>query len=97
MKKFNLDKETIDQLGLYPSQEQINAPSAPDARIFQFHELKDVYLMESDLYGNTMPQGSCFLAFQGRDGLLGKHILIETLKKCTLADIKKIVENNHDG
>ena len=97
MKQFNLDKETIDQLGLFQSHKQINAPIAADARIFQFPNLRDVYIMESDLYGNPMPKGSCFLAFKGRDGLLGKHMLIDTLKKCTLQDIKKIVENNHNG
>ena len=97
MKQFNLDKKTIDELGLYQAYRPINAHLAPDARIFQYPNLEDVYVMESDLYGNTMPAGSCFLAFQGRNGLMGKHILIDTLRKSTLDDIKKIVANNHDG
>ena len=94
---FNLDENTIDELGLYQSEKPINAHIAPDARIFHFSDLADVYLMESDLYGNPMPAGSCFLAFEGRNGLIGKHIYIETLRKSTTADIKKIVEYNHDG
>lgn len=97
MKQFNLDTKTIEELGLYQSYKPINAHTAPDARIFQFPNLEDVYVMESDLYGNPMPEGSCFLAFEGRNGLMGKHIRIDTLKKSTIEDIKKIVEDNHSG
>lgn len=53
--------------------------------------------MESDLYGNQMPEGSCFLAFDGRTGLMGKHIRIETLLQSTKEDIEKIVNDNHEG
>jgi hypothetical protein len=53
--------------------------------------------MESDLYGNTMPEGSCFLAFNGRNGLVGTHILIDTLRKSSIKDINKIVDNNESG
>ena len=94
---FNLDEKTIGDFGLYQSEKPINVHIAPDARIFQFAALADVYVMESNLYGNPMPAGSCFLAFEGRNGLMGKHIYIETLRKSTTADIKKIVEDNHDG
>ena len=97
MKQFNLDKDTIDKLGLYRSYTPVNAHLSPDARIYQFPNLDDVYVMESDLYGNTMPAGSCFLAFQGRNGLMGKHILIDTLRNSTLEDIQKMVFDNHDG
>jgi hypothetical protein len=59
--------------------------------------LANVYVMESDWYGNSMPTGSCFLAFNGRNGLVGRHILVDTLRKSSLEDIKKIVECNHNG
>ena len=97
MKHFNLDPKTINELGLYPSAKSINAQTAPDARVFQFPNLENVYVMESDLYGNSMPEGSCFLAFDGRNGLMGKHIRVETLRNSSIEDIKKIVEDNHSG
>lgn len=93
----NLNDETIDQLGLRPCNKSINAQIAPNARVFEYPDIDHVYIMESDLYGNTMPEGSCFLAFEGRSGLMGKHIRIETLKNSTIDDIKKIVEDNQAG
>lgn len=95
--QFNLDQKTIAQLGLRPSSERINAPTAPNALIFEFTDIKNVYIMESDLYGNTMPEGSCFLAFEGRAGMMGKHIKIETLRNSSIEDIRKIVEDNQAG
>jgi hypothetical protein len=53
--------------------------------------------MESDLYGNMMPQGSCFLAFQGNHGLIGKHLYIETLKSSTSADIQVMIATHDQG
>ena len=53
--------------------------------------------MESDLYGNTMPKDSCFLAFYGSHGLIGKHLRVETLKNASVTDIKKMVESNSEG
>lgn len=96
-KRFNLDRETIEQLGLRQSNKSINAHIAPEARIFEYPSIKNVYIMESDLYGNPMPEGSCFLAFEGRAGLMGKHIRIETLRNSSLEDIKKLVEDNRAG
>jgi len=97
MNPFNLDDNTIEKLGLYKSDNPVNAQISPDAGIFQFRNLEGVYVMENDLYGNPMPQGSCFLAFQGRNGLMGKHLQINTLKESTISDIQKMVANNHDG
>jgi hypothetical protein len=97
MKNANLSKSVIAELGLRESDRNVNAQLAPDARIFQYPNIDNVYIMESDLYGNTMPEGSCFLAFEGRDGLMGKHIAIDTLRNCSEEDIKKIVSDNHDG
>lgn len=95
--KENLDEETIRKTGLRLSDKQVNAQLAPDARVFEFPQLENVFIMESDLYGNTMPKGSCFLAYYGRNGLMGQHLKVETLKSCSLEDIKKIVERNTSG
>jgi hypothetical protein len=97
MKQFNLDSETINQLGLRQSSKSINAEIAPDARVFEYPGIDHVYVMERDLYGNAMPEGSCFLAFDGRVGLMGKHIRIDTLLQSSKEDIKKIVNDNHEG
>lgn len=93
----NLDEETIRQLGLQPCYEPINAPLAPHARVFVYPSIEGVYVMESDLYGNSMPEGSIFLAFKGRSGLIGKHLHIHTLKSSSIEDISKMVEDNNAG
>jgi hypothetical protein len=93
----NIDDATIQRIGLRISEKAINAQIAQDCRIFEYPHLKNVYVMESDLYGNTMPENSCFLAFDGKHGLIGKHMTIETLRNSTLADIRHIVETNTDG
>lgn len=95
--EVNLDAETIRKAGLRLTDKPVNAELAPDARVFEFPGLENVFIMESDLYGNTMPKGSCFLAFYGRNGLIGKHLKVETLKNASLEDIKKIVESNREG
>ena len=95
--KFNIDDETISRKGLRLSDKLINAQIAPDARVFEYPGLENVFIMESDLYGNTMPQGSCFLAFYGNHGLIGKHLHIETLKNASIEDIKTMVESNSEG
>ena len=95
--QFNLDQETIDQLGLRQTSKSVNAQIAPNARVFEYPAIENVYIMESDLYGNTMPKGSCFLAFYGRSGLIGKHITIDTLRNSSLEDIRKLVEDNQGG
>jgi hypothetical protein len=97
MAQFNLDSETIAQLGLRPADKSINANISPEARVFEYPNITHVYVMESDLYGNRMPEGLCFLAFEGRAGLMGKHIKIETLRNSSEEDIKKIVEENRAG
>ena len=94
---FNLDDETIRKVGLRISGKPINAQVALDARVFEYPHLEDVFVMESDLYGNTMPKNSCFLAFNGKHGMMGKHISVETLVKAKVADIRNIVENNIEG
>jgi len=93
----NINDETIRKVGLRISRKPINAQIAVNSRIFKYPHLKDVFVMESDLYGNTMPKNSCFLVFNGKHGLLGKHMTIETLVNATVADIRHIVESNMEG
>ena len=93
----NIDQETISKLGLRPSDKSINARIAPEARVFKYPNLENVFIMESDLYGNRMPKDSCFLAFTGNHGLIGKHLKVEVLKNATLEDIRSMVECNNEG
>jgi|SRR6478609_3318629 len=95
--KENIDAETIEALGLKLTDAPINAATALSARVFEYPHLANVYIMESDLYGNPMPENSCFLAFNGQHGLMGKHLKMETLKRSTAMDIQKIVEDNNEG
>jgi hypothetical protein len=53
--------------------------------------------MENDLYGTTMPEHTCFIAFNGRHGLVGKYLPIEKLKKSSVDEIRKLVADNSDG
>ena len=95
--KFNLDENTIRQIGLQLTDKPINAQIAPDARVFKYPQLEDVFIMESDLYGNVMPKDSCFLAFNGKHGLVGKHLKVETLKSASVEAIRKMIEDNSEG
>ena len=94
---MNLDEATIKAAGLRPTGKALNATLAPGARVFEYPGLENVYIMESDLYGNVMPPGSCFLAFEGREGLIGRHLKVETLKQCSGEENKKIVDSNANG
>lgn len=93
----NLTQETIHLLGLRQTNKSINAQIALNARVFEYPHMDAVYIMESDLYGNTMPEGCCFLAFDGRSGLMGKHITIDALKNSTIEDVRKMVEDHNRG
>jgi hypothetical protein len=93
----NIDEETISKIGLRPSDKSINAHIAPEARVFIYPFLEDVYVMESDLYGNKMPKGSCFLAFNGHHGMMGRHLKIETLRDATIKEIQEMVQSNNEG
>jgi hypothetical protein len=95
--EVNLDEETIRQAGLRPTDKTVSGTIAPGARVFEYPGLEHVYVMESDLYGNVMPKGSCFLAFEGRNGLMGRHIKVETLKQCSVEEIKKLIDSNAAG
>ena len=93
----NIDDETIRKAGLRISMKPINAQITPNSRIFEYPHLEDVFIMESDLYGNRMPKNSCFLVFNGKHGLIGKHLAIKTLRNSSVADIRQIVEKNAEG
>jgi hypothetical protein len=94
---YNIDEETISKLGLIITNKQINAPCTPHARVFEYPHLDNVFIMENDLYGNPMPKNSCFIAFYGRHGLVGKHLSIDELKKASVEDIRKLVADNSEG
>ena len=93
----NLDDETIIKIGLRLSNRAINAQIAPDARVFEYPGLENVFVMESDLYGNMMPKDSCFLVFDGAHGLIGKYVSVHTLRSTTVDEIKIMVESNTEG
>ena len=93
----NIDDAVINQLGLEVANEHVNADIAPNARVFKYPFIDSVFIMESDLYGNVMPKGSLFLAFYGRNGLVGNQITIEELKGYSKEDIENIVQSNSKG
>ena len=93
----NIDEETINKIGLRLSDKPINAQINPGSRVFEYPHLDNVFIMERDLYGNKMPENSCFLAFYGRNGLIGKQLKVETLKYAGEEDIKSMVQSNNEG
>ncbi len=94
---INLEEDIINKLGLSLSDKLINAQITPGARVFEYPHLENVFIMENDLYGNTMPKDSCFIAFYGQHGLIGKPLEVETLRNATVEDIKNMVEINNEG
>jgi hypothetical protein len=93
----NIDDATIKDVGLILTDKHINAETALASRVFEYPHLPGVYIMESDLYGNRMPKDSCFLAFNGPHGMIGKHVRVETLRQSTVSDIQQMVEENNEG
>ncbi|HEX6334482.1 MAG TPA: hypothetical protein VFZ78_09660 [Flavisolibacter sp.] len=94
---YHIDEETISMLGLVLTTRQINAQSTPLARVFEYPHLENVFIMENDLYGAVMPGDSCFIAFNGRNGLVGKSLTIEALRNSSPEDIRKLVASNSEG
>ena len=93
----NISSKTISDLGLRLSDKKLNAVISPNAKVFEYPYLDNVFIMENDFYGNVMPKDFCFLVFSGHHGLIGKDLSIETLKNSTVADIKNMVECNMEG
>jgi hypothetical protein len=96
MQSENISAQVISNLDLRLSTE-LETVSELTGRVFEYPHIKNVYVMENDLYGNVMPEGSCFLAFSGKHGLIGKHIKIATLKDASIDDVRRLVENNEEG
>lgn len=97
-KEFNIDEETIESIGLQRTRSPLTAEAAPlSTRVYTYPHLDNVYIMETDLYGQPMPKGSCFLAFKGQHGLIGKPLKIEKLRRSSVKDIEKIVQDNNQG
>ena len=95
--EFSIDEESIGKIGLRLSDKSINANIAPDARVFDYPGLENVFIMESDLYGNKMPKDSCFLVFIGQHGLIGKHLKVEILRNASRQDIRNMVDIHKEG
>jgi hypothetical protein len=91
-----INEAIIYKLGLQLSNKLINASIAPNSRVFDCPYLENVFVLESDLYGNRMPDNSCFLAFYGIHGLIGKELNFDTLNSAGIEDIKSIVKINAD-
>ena len=85
------------KVGLRISRKPIDAQIALHSRIFEYPHIENIFIMESDLCGNKMPKNSCFIAFNGKHGLVGKHMSIEILLNATVADIMHIVQTNSAG
>jgi hypothetical protein len=94
-KQVHIDAETIESVGLQLTDTPLTAEAAPlSARVYTYPHLDNVYIMETDLYGNAMPKDSCFVAFKGQHGLIGRSLKIEKLRRSTVTDIEKIVHDN---
>jgi len=93
----HIDEEIINSKRLQPAGIPAGSQLATNARVYEFPELENVFVMESDFYGNPMPAGSCFLAFQGKRGLLGRRLSVEKLRNCSTAEIQTIVQNSNEG
>lgn len=91
-----INEEIVYKLGLRLSDKLTNTSIASNARVFDSPYLNDVFVMESDLYGNIMPKDSCFLAFYGIHGLIGKELSVDTLTNIGIEDIQSIVKNNSE-
>src|SRR5829696_3843438 len=94
---FHIDEETIKSIGLQPADIPAGAQLARNARVFAFPGLQNVLVMESDLYGNPMQEGTCFLAVQGQHGLMGRSLHVEKLKTCSTDDVQKMVHGISEG
>lgn len=92
-----IDEEIISSIGLQPSDKLVGPQLATQARVYEYPNLENVFIMENDLYGNPMPEGSCFLAFQGKHGLIGRRLSLEKLRNCSAEDIRQMVERISEG
>jgi hypothetical protein len=97
LKTINISDEAIATLGLKLTDKHVSDQLDSNSRVFEYPHLDDVFIMESDLYGNVMPNQSCFLAFHGKNGLMGKHLTIEKLMGASVDDVRHMVDANVEG
>lgn len=93
-KTNNIPDEAIETLGLKLTDKHVSDQVKSNVRVFEYPHLDGVFIMESDLYGNVMPNDSCFLAFHGKTGLIGKHLTIEKLMGASVEDVKHMIDAN---
>jgi hypothetical protein len=94
---YHIDEETIRRLGLRPADIHAGSQLATGARVYRFPNLENVLVMESDLYGNPMPEGSCFFAAQGKHGLMGRRLRVEKLRTCSAEDVREMAQRISEG
>ena len=92
----HVDDETINTIGLKLSDKPLSSLPT-NSRVFEYPDLENVFVMDTDLYGNMLPEEFCFLAFYGQHGLIGDRLEVETLRNSRADDIKKIVQRNIEG
>ena len=95
--EYHIDAEIIRKAGLRLCENPAAEQFSQNTRVYEFPALENVFVMESDFYGNKMPEGSCFLAFYGRHGLVGRELRVDTLRSASVADIRKLVQDNTAG
>ncbi len=95
---FHIEEATIESLGLQLTDTPLTAEAVPaTARVYSYPHLDNVYIMETDLYGNPMAADTCFVAFKGPHGLIGRTLKIEKLTHLSVTDIEKMVADNNKG
>lgn len=91
---FFLDEKTIKRLRLKPADSFFISQFNYDHQIYEFAEMKNVFVMSHDLYGTAMSPGSCFIAFYGTRSFVGLEVDINTLKESTYKQVSDWIENN---
>jgi|SRR6476620_4138960 len=89
---YTLDEEVVQFLALRLRLTPIEIDSTVTGRIFEYPHIPEVYILEDDLTGNRMPEGTCLLAFTDREKLEGVKLKIETLLISTPGDIKRLIQ-----
>ena len=64
--------------------------------MFKYPHLEAFFVMKSDPDENTMPENFCFPAFNGKHGLIGKHITVYVLSNSSMEDIRHLLETHTD-
>jgi len=91
-----VSKQVISNLSLQLT-DKLDTVSELTGKIYKYPNIKDVYILEKDLYGNSMPEGYCFLAFSGSHGMIGRQLSLKTLEKASEEDMRILIESNEQG